>query len=223
MFRNFTTALLQKTTEFLIENPNFFTENNREAKLEKLVLPKAFINYLSEVKEKEFMKEMELLIQYSKANKGINIKNNKFFLALTEFLTTEFARKLDLLDTEYYLFNSDNRFKVADKLINSNSKLANTLKDILVNKTYQQISSAIHELASQVYETPYILVQSPKEIDVELKKEIRKQIQEENKRNFPIFQINKKLIGGIRIFKNGNTEDHSWLSRVLHFTSLTSA
>jgi len=76
---------------------------------------------------------------------------------------------------------------------------------------------------SAVEESPYILIQSPREIEPKLKKEIRAKIREEKSNHFPIFQINKKLIGGIRVFKDGETTDNSWLSRVLHFTSLTSA
>jgi len=60
-------------------------------------------------------------------------------------------------------------------------------------------------------------------MNMELKREIRQTLSKDHPYSLPVFQINKKLIGGIRIFKDGEVQDHSWLSRVEYFTSLTAA
>ena len=223
MFKEFLSAITEKITDFLIENPNFFQEDDRAAILEKkLKLPSSFTQYLTEVKEKEFLADLKLTLSYTKNAKDLNIKKSKLFKALVHFLTGDLARKIDLLDNDYYLYQVSDRKKIVDKLINSESKLAQTIKNILLNQTYQQVSSEIYQLSSKVKQTPYTLVQSPREIPSELKKEIRENLRKDNEDIYPIFQINKKLIGGIRIFQDGQSTDMSWLSRVLHFTSITS-
>lgn len=226
MFQPFVTAAIQKITIFIGKHHDFFEKNAKqrhELMAKSLKVPAAFTEYLEEVSEKEFLQDLKLIVNYAKGAKDLNFRSNKFFAALSEFLRGDFARKLDLLDNDFYLYSIKNREKIVDELIKADSQLAQTLKDILLNKTYQQISSAIYELSRKVQATPYILVQSPREIKAEMKKEIRKKMREEDQNYFPIFQINKKLIGGIRVFKDGESTDNSWLSRVLHFTSLTSA
>lgn len=222
MYSKFTSALLQKILTFLNDHPDLLNQKERKA-LDKLTLPEAFKNYLHEVSEAEFMKDVTLASKFAKGDKGLNLKGSKFFEAIVEFITSDFARKLDLLDSEYYLFSLENRHKIADKLVSGDSPLAESLRDIILTKTYQQISSATQKLLRQVGSFSFILVQSPSEISPEIKKDIRQKIREEDEKAFPVFQINKKLIGGIRIFKDGESDDLSWLSRVLHFTSLTSA
>ena len=63
----------------------------------------------------------------------------------------------------------------------------------MLNQTYQQISSEIYKLSSKVKQTPYTLVQSPREIPTELKKEIRDNLRKDNEDIYPIFQINKNV------------------------------
>jgi F0F1-type ATP synthase delta subunit len=36
-----------------------------------------------------------------------------------------------------------------------------------------------------------------------------------------VFQINRNLIGGMRIFADGKVVDNSWLSRINYISSLT--
>jgi len=226
MFEPFVTATIQKITLFIGEHDDFFQKNpkQRAELIEKgLKIPEAFQDYLTELNEKDFFKDLNLIVQYASGTKDLNFRKNRFFHALTSFLTGDFARKMDLLDNEFYLYSTKDRETIVEKLIAGTSQLAEALRNILLNQTYQQITSANYKLVSAVEESPYILIQSPREIEPKLKKEIRAKIREEKSNHFPIFQINKKLIGGIRVFKDGETTDNSWLSRVLHFTSLTSA
>lgn len=225
MFKEFVTALVQKMVAFLAKHPDFFSQSkaDKEKLSEHLSVPTAFKEYLLEVSEHAFLKDMEAVMIFTHQPKDKAIAKSHFFKALLEFLNTDLARKIDLLDSHYYLLQKPKREEVVDSLIKGDSLLAASLRDILVNYTYQQICENINNLSSIVSTSPYIVVQSPREVAPEMKKEIRKQISERHPQSFPVFQINKKLIGGIRIFENGTTEDHSWLSRVLRFTSLTSA
>lgn len=225
MFNEFITALAQKITHFMVNHPNFFTlkEDEKEKLLVGLKLPKFFKEYLQETTANDFLTDLELVINYIRSNKDQNLKNNKLFEKIVEFLTTELAMKMDIINSEFCLLSSPKRREIAEELIPGESEAAISIREIMVNYSYQQICAEIYDLCSRVKEAPYILIQSPREIDHELKRKIRKNFLEQSPYNFPIFQINKKLIGGIRIFENGHSTDNSWLSRILRFTSLTSA
>jgi F0F1-type ATP synthase delta subunit len=222
MFQKFTAALLEKIISFLQSHPDFFSDKNRSKTLEKLSLPKSFVEYLTDVSEKQFLKDVELASIFAKSGyRNVSLRKNGFFNAMAQFLTNELVAKLDFLDSEIALMKEKEKREVAAKLIKGESTLAKSLRDILSRKTYQQIASAIFKLAQNVDKTPYLLVQSPREIDLELKREIRESLSETAKNSFPIFQINRKLVGGLRIFEDGKSLDHSWLSKVQYFTSLT--
>lgn len=225
MFKDFLTALLEKMLTHLVKHPDFFTkkEGAQEKELENLSIPATFKKYLEKVSAKEFMSDLTIVTAYIHSPKNAQIKNNEFFKHFVEFLTLELARKIDHLDSKFYLLPKKERDEIIEKLISGDSQLAKSLKSILANYTYQQLAAEIVELSAKVANAPYVVVQSPREIDTELKREIRTQLTEKYPLSFPAFQVNKKLIGGIRIFHNGQTDDHSWLSRVLRFTSLTTA
>ena len=225
MFQDFLTALLHKVTQFLTVHPDFFSlkTDERSKKLDHLTIPKSFKDYLLEVKEADFMEDLVLITRYLKAPKTANLRGNAFFKAFSHFLSHELAMKIDYLDGSFYLLPTAKRNEVVDKMIAADSPLAQALKDILVNFTYQQLTDSINKLISTTVDVPYLLVQSPIEMEMEMKRETRKKLAEKNQYALAVFQINKKLIGGIRIFEDGKVQDHSWLSRVLHFTSLTTA
>ncbi len=224
MFNTFVAGLMEKIFHFLINHPDLFkSENKKRAEmLEGLKLSKLFKEYLLEVSEKHFMQDMAQALKFAHGEKDFNAKNNKFLEKVAEFFTTEIAFKIDMIESGFYLMSAKERRDIVDALIPGESEAAISMKDILVNFSYQQIANEIYKLSSSVKETPYVLIQVPREIDHQLKKDIRKKFLEKHPLSFPFFQINRKLIGGIRIFMDGKTVDNSWLSRVLRFASLTS-
>ena len=225
MFTPFLTALIYEISRFLSKHPNFFDakKEEREKVLENLRIPTPFKHYLSELGSATFMREFVEMVHLAGGSENIKLAHNGFFKALVVFFTETFSAKFDALSNAYYLAPMDQRRQVVDQLISGETQVAQALRDLLVSYTYQDIATEIHEFCRKVADAPYLLVQSPREVSPELKKEIRKQLLDEFPGSFPIFQINRNLIGGLRFFKNGISEDYSWLSRVLQYTSLMSA
>lgn len=225
MFKPFLTALVYEMVQLASKHPDFFEKDAkaREADLSHLRFPPAFKDYLQDVSAENFMKDLHLVLRFANGEKQLVLKGNAFFKALTAFFVGPFADKLDKLTNDFYLFDHKDQEKVVDALLGSDTRTAKTLKNLLLTQSYQNLTQAIYRLGSATVGMPYVLVQSPREMSPELKKEIRKQFREDPaKGGFPIFQINRKLIGGLRVFQDGETIDHSWLSRVHRFTSLTS-
>lgn len=225
MLSDFLTALVYEIVRFLAKHPDFFDVHGADKRMDKLAnlhVPKHFKTYLSEVSEAHFMQDLKLVIRFIGRDKSLKAKESPFFRALLDFLTGPFAAKLDLLAGDYYVMSEKDREKVVAELIKGEGRVADALRHIYLHKSSEEISKTVRKLAAAVADAPYILVQSPREIDAKLKKDIRKQLLEEHPMSFPQFQINRKLIGGLRVFKDGLCTDHSWLTRVLRFTSLTS-
>lgn len=225
MIKDFLSALTYDMSKFAAKHSDFFDlkESERGEKLKPQQLPTALKAYLSKVSAKDFMHDLALTLKFIEKPKEAKIEKNNFFVAVVEFFSGGFAHHVDALETDFYLAKSETRKKMINEVIKGESLTIQSIRNLLVFESHQQIASMVNDLAKRASNAPHIIVQSPREINVELKKDIRKKLREENPHSFPTFQINKKLIGGIRIFKDGKVADHSWLSRVLRFTSLTAA
>lgn len=218
MLRSFLLILIRDILGFLKKNPTFFAENEetRNESLKDLKIPTPFTHYLvKSSSEKEFLEDLRILLRFIHTGDA-PIQENRFFKALLELLTGSFGFRIDMMSQSANLSEKD-RHAVTEKLIESNSALAQALRRILLAYSYQEIATEISQLGKKVVGAPTLIVQSPRAVELELKKEIRETFGKENPLSFPIFQINRQLIGGFRVFKDGETTDYSWLSRVLRF------
>ncbi len=218
MFKDFLSALVYEMLAFAAKNPE-----RKESEMTNLRIPAVFKEYLAQAGENELAKDFKLIIQFLSDGdvKNLKLKKSKFFKALVRFLTENLAGKLDKLPSEFYLLPQKKQEEVIDKLIASESLVARALKNLLVVNSYQEIASEITELARNIADAPYLVVQSPRGMDGELKTEIRGKLNADFESGFPIFQINKNLIGGLRVFANGHSHDYSWLSRISRISKLT--
>jgi F0F1-type ATP synthase delta subunit len=214
--------MVREISLFLIGNKTFFSksEAEKEGALKDLKLPQPFKTYLQKSTEQEFLKELRILVSTIYQPTSTNVSENNLFKAVLEFFVQSFAMRLEIAH-ESNAFSRAEKAEMIEKLVPGENAFASSLRQILLNYSYQDCVAEINILAKKVVNAPYIVVQSPREIDLELKKKIREHLYTESPFSFPVFQINRKLIGGFRIFKGGTVIDHSWISRVLRFTSLT--
>lgn len=224
MLVRFNIALSYVLTNFLKDNPSFFEldAKTRAEKLESASIAKPIKNYLLEASEEDFIDDLKGLVSFSGGNQGQDLTKNLLAQAIATFWVNNFASKLDRLDIDFYMLSQEKQEKHIAEILSSDSLLGETLKEIVITLTSQELMSQISDFTRKVQETPYILVQSPREIAHDLKQEIREQLREEyGERAFPVFQINRNLIGGMRLFIDGKVIDNSWLSRINYISSLT--
>ncbi len=224
MLVRFNIALSYEIINFLKKHSDFFELNEkvRAEKLETAQIAKTIKNYLTTATEVEFMADLKGLISFSTGNNNQDLTGNGLAHGIAIFWVNNFAGKLDSLAIDFYMLSQKEQEAHAEKLLKSDSLLGETLKEIVVTLTAQELMSQISEFTRKVKETPYILVQSPREVDHDLKQAIREQLREEyGELSFAVFQINRNLIGGMRIFADGKVVDNSWLSRINYISSLT--
>ncbi len=224
MINSLLTALLYELTHFLTKHKDFFelAHEVREEKLQNLKVPSAFKSYLVKISEEHFMKDLKLVMTLLNGAPlaQLPLKGNAFFKALTEFFTVNFASKVDELPGRFYLLPYEDRVVEIKKIIESDNRIADALRELLVTNSYQEVAELLNDFAQAVHGAETVIVQTPRDTDSELKKEIRKALLEKYPHAFPVFQVNRGLIGGFRIFVNGTAVDHSWFSRIVKLTSL---
>ncbi|QQR55599.1 hypothetical protein IPG41_03535 [Candidatus Peregrinibacteria bacterium] len=224
MINLFLTTLLYELVHFLTGHKDFFElgADAREEKMGHLKVPASFKHYLAKISGEHFIKDVKIVTSMLNGTPWaqLPLKGNAFFKALTEFFAATFATKVDELPGRFYLLSYDVRVLEIKKVIESDNRIADALREFLVTNSYQEVAGTLTELTQLVNGADTVLVQVPRDIDAELKKEIRKTLLEKHPHSFPTFQVNRGLIGGFRVFVNGVSTDHSWFSRISKLTSL---
>ncbi|MEK9159580.1 MAG: hypothetical protein AAB383_02510 [Patescibacteria group bacterium] len=209
MFKDFLSALTLEILRALTKGKDFKG-------------PQVFKDYLDATSDDALMSDLRLVFQVINGTdlNSLNLKNSAFFKAVLQFFAEHFASKLDALGGSFYLLPYEERKKKAEQLIESDSHTAAALRDLLVTNSYQEISEALELLSKSVADAGTIVVQAPRDIAPELKKEMREKFAHDHPLTFPSFQVNRQLIGGFRVFINGQSHDLSWFSQVQKLTSL---
>jgi F0F1-type ATP synthase delta subunit len=186
--------------------------------------PAVFRDYLASASEDQLLSDLRLAFQVINGTElsALNLKGSSLFKAAVKFFVDDFASKLDHLGSNFYLLPYEERKKQLEQLVHGDAHLATALRELLVTNSYQEITEALEMLAKATADSATIVVQAPRDIAAELKKEMRAKFAEEYPYSFPSFQINRQLIGGFRVFINGKSHDLSWFSQVQKLTSLKS-
>jgi F0F1-type ATP synthase delta subunit len=222
MLNKFITVLIIEISKFLTSNKDFLSSNktDREKAIAEVKFPTPVKAYLVEVTEDQFIKDLAGITQFLKTP-NLDFSKNEFAVAITHFLVSSFANDIYSLPLNYFKLSYKDQQETVNEVIKSNSELANALKEILTDYSYQEILNGIQTLAKNTLNSPLVIIQSPTEIDLEIKKDIHQNLNANlQKICLPIFQVNKNLIGGMRLFVDGKVTDLSWIARINLITSL---
>jgi len=100
------------------------------------------------------------------------------------------------------------------------AEVTHAITDFLNTHTEQEVATHVHNLLHRIDATiPYIVVQTPLPLGGEQKQALRTELMDRYGRCFPKFSVNKSLLGGLRIFINGETIEHTWQSRLQEILS----
>jgi len=138
-------------------------------------------------------------------------QNTLLLKELISFIKNDVLNILDTLNTDFFLENHKQREKILNNLITQKGLVYKLIKEIFLTLSYEEIQKifqAIIIIASP--ETEKMFIQSAREFNVNTKKEIRNSFSN----GITTFKINKNLLGGIRIYKDGVLSDSSWLGKL---------
>jgi hypothetical protein len=211
MIKNLLLSLIYDVLKILTQNKDFFekSENQRKEICAGIHdVPKKVCEYLSEVSAETFFKDLDVCVEYVNSTEGQEpTLKNKLTSALGEFIAYEMPEIIEAGEH-------------ANAKIEYKGTFGAVLKDLIKNNSYQEITGAMESFMDSIKHIPAILIQSPYEIDSKLKTEIRQELQKNHPHSIPIFAVNKKILGGFRIFVNGAIKDYSWLSKINRITSI---
>lgn len=167
------------------------------------------------------LEEISRVAHYVSSNDAKYIKESELLQKGVEYLTKDFALALNGIDSSFYGMSQSEREKAVNDLWKIDREVDKALMKVLVNCSYQEIVRNIQNLLEVAFNSSFLLVQTPTPLDKATKDEIVKKLQLENKEPVIVqFQVNQSIIGGMRIFQNGEVQDMSWMGRIEKIVNL---
>jgi len=176
-------------------------------------LPESFHSYLETVSEEDFISDLNQTLELIH---GSPASPNKLSLALADYIMSEVASLLDRIPLIFFA----QRIEKKREYLLAKTKLPDVFVEALSTMTYQTIFEALFTyLQRAVRDIPYVVVQFARDPEASVKKEMREHFKKEYTEVFPMFQVNKTLYGGMRVFINGKVTDQTWRGKIEQFTS----
>lgn len=167
------------------------------------------------------LEEISLVAKFVSSDDSKYIKKSNLLRSGVEYLTQDFAQALNSLDRGFYALTYDERLKKVKEIWSVEKEVDKALEKLLVNFSYQEIVRNIQELLEVAYDSPFVVVQTPLEISTAKKTEMMEKISKEIKDPVIVqFQVNKAILGGMRVFVDGQVQDMSWMGRIEKIANL---
>ena len=136
------------------------------------------------------------------------------FDKFANYLSGDFAAALDKVDGKLFFKNYADKEKLAKKLVTGNTAADSAAPSILISHIPDEINRQISQTLANIKSAPQIIVQSANSIGHLKKSKMRNYFRSKYENAFVEFQINKKLLGGIKVFENGKVTDNSWEGKI---------
>lgn len=173
--------------------------------------PEALRRYATKTDEADLIEDIRDTVEWLKGS--ASLPENALTESLGEFLIKDFGPVLDGFDAAFYLLSDDER---ASKIPSAfgGAALMDALRHILSTNSYHAITKEAQEFVRTRFQTEPLIVQVARELEPAQKARIRSTLLESEPKGFPVFHIEKQLLGGMRLFQNGKMVDASWQNRV---------
>lgn len=224
MLKDLGVSALKDFIGLLKKESNFFSSDE---KTRKLILskafgesyPEAFMDYLSTTTDDLFLKEFKQSLAVFDKSTYADSKNN-FLNALAQYISKDFSHQFDQLTITFFFEPLPERLKMLNDLFPGSSFLYQTIRDLVMQSTYQEIGKLANEALSTLKGIPSVIIQTPVELESSMRLTIRSLLLEKYPFSFPEFQITPQIIGGLRVFAGGKVMDHSWMGKIQSLANL---
>lgn len=200
--------------KFLDENSDYFegTKSDKKSFLSDSSLPKFLELYLLEVKQDKFMSDLKDTTNF--LNSGVVSSNNSLVKSISLFLSYSLAMKIDSLPGDFDLNSLEKRKEILDNTLSGKTELGKLLVENISSSNLHIVNKQFKSLANNFSENKSVVVQSANRLNPELKQKVREYFHDLDKFCFPIFSVQPKLLGGLRIILDGNAIDSTYANMI---------
>jgi F0F1-type ATP synthase delta subunit len=214
-------ALMMDTMVMLKAHQGFFELGVEEKKKHVQHFPQNIQYYLTHVKEDDFGKDL-IPMTYFLSDPDLHVGEiGGFMSAFCDYLIHDFTDMLDAFESAFFLKRSDEREAILRKAMKLETFFQEEVLDVFSVESPQDINEAISAFLKKAKEATTIVVQTPVDCEKGMKKEIRDKLAKDHPYSFVEFYTSPQILGGMRVFVNGEVADMSWRGLIGHMAEIT--
>jgi F0F1-type ATP synthase delta subunit len=183
------------------------------------MIEKLFLSYMHKsisIEEKS-LEDIADALKYIQGTPSLNKKTPELVINFAKELESKTAHYLDKLDSQFDLESQEKKESILNDLIKGDDLFSKTNKQVILNNSFAKIQTELAQIITQVTGKERVVIQSARECSTQVKEEIRTKYQTNG---FVVFQINKSLLGGMKIYHEQKLIDSSWYGKILALKNL---
>jgi hypothetical protein len=214
-------ALMMDTMVMLKTHQGWFNLGVDERKKHAQHFPENIQYYLTHVAEGDFATDL-MPMTYFLSDPDLHVGEiGGFMNAFCDYLIHDFTDMVDGFESAFFLKRSDEREEILRKEIQVETFFQEELIDVFSVESPQDINEAISDFLKKAKEATTIVVQTAVDCEKGMKKEIRDRLAKDHPYSFVEFYTSPQILGGMRLFVNGQVEDYSWRGVIGHMAEVT--
>ena len=200
-------------SSFILDHKGKLTESH----IKNSDLPGFLKKYLSS--NPDIQNELLELVLLSQ-DKPNRFANTQLAKVVADFLTHAMPYLLVKLPSNFILLSDSDKESIIEAL-DLKSNLKSYLADLFTHRTKQMVLADVAFLLKNIgADFIQVRVQMASEANSDLKTEIYKTLQKQYPNALITFQVERKLIGGMRVIADGKMYDFSWTQKIKNLVKL---
>ncbi len=210
------TTLMVELLQFIKDNPDFF---DLDAKQTQTVFDRACLSafsreYLLDSDMQQIFDDIGGLTKYLKHSVKLD-NSNVLAQHLARFLCKQYNMAVISLDKSFANLDAAAQAEKIDHVFKSNNKVTLAVKDLFLQGNFDSLAKMFGTYLGNFEDFKNIIVQIPLDVDASLRRNMVTKFNDKfGELSLVNVQINQRIVGGLRVFVNGELTDLSWHRKI---------
>jgi len=219
---NFISILLHETLSFLSQHPNLFDLNAKDTEVafDRASLSAFSREYLLDVDASQLMFDLKDLTTSMKSNVSPSAKN-VLSAHISRFICKLANQAAIGLDKSFANMTSEDQLGRLQAVFKTDNSVMKAFKELVLHNSFESLVSKVRSFVSQQNDFVEVTVQFALDVTASERRQIVSEFTNKyGDMTLVYFQVNPRLIGGMRIFANGQLTDLSWQKKIETLTNI---
>jgi len=219
---NFISILLHETLSFLSQHQNLFDLNAKDTEVafDRASLSAFSREYLLDVDSDQLMFDLQDLSKALKSGSKISAKN-VLSAHISRFMCKLANQAAIGLDKSFATMTREDQLGRLQAVFKTDNSVMKAFKEFILHNSFESLVSKVRSFVSQQDDFVEVTVQYAVDVTASERRQIVSEFTNKyGDMTLVYLQVNPRLIGGMRIFANGQLTDLSWQKKIETLTNI---
>jgi F0F1-type ATP synthase delta subunit len=219
---NYISILLHETLSFLSQHQDLFDMNAKDTEVafDRASLSAFSREYLLDVDGDQLIFDLKDLNRSLKLKTQVSAKN-VLSAHISRFICKLSNQAAIGLDKSFANLNREDQLSRLQAVFKTDNSVMKAFKELVLHNSFESLVSKVRAFVSQQTEFVEVTVQYAVDVTASERRQIVSEFTNKyGDMTLVYFQVNQRLIGGMRIFANGQLADFSWHKKIETLTKI---